>query len=339
MILSDDVKRRASGRIGALIKEKYRLDALLGLGGMGAVYSATHRNGSRVALKLLHAEVSRHDDLRARFLREGYAANRVGHPGVVKVIDDDIAGSGEAFLVMELLEGETLEAIWGRRGNRLPQAEVIAYVDQLLDVLAAAHERGVVHRDLKPENLFLTRVCELKVMDFGTARLLDGSGMTRSGELFGTPAFMPPEQASGKPREVDGQSDLWATGALMFTLLTGLHVHEAPTSLLQMVYAATQRAPPVATRAPLLAADVAGVIDVALAIDKAERWMTARAMQTALRNAVKTSDDVGPTTVRIEPVAASTTGAKVGMETIIMGSTSPPREGYTVYVQGEKEKR
>ncbi|HEX4477595.1 MAG TPA: serine/threonine-protein kinase, partial [Polyangiaceae bacterium] len=183
--LLDPLLLRARECVGQVLLEKWRLEVLLGVGGMAAVYAATHRNGSRVAIKILHAELSISPDVRARFLREGYAANSVGHDGVVRVSDDDVAEDGAAFLVMELLDGETLEERRQRHGGRLSEDEVLSVADQVLDVLVAAHAKGIVHRDLKPENIFLTRDGRVKVLDFGIARLRElsstASKTTRSG--------------------------------------------------------------------------------------------------------------------------------------------------------------
>src|SRR5262249_31230490 len=151
-------------------------DRLLGIGGMAAVYAATHRNGSRGAIKMLHTEMSIDAEVKRRFLREGYVANAVDHPGTVKVLDDDTAEDGSVFIVMELLEGETLEARADRQGGRIPPGELLPLIDQLLDVLAAAHARGVVHRDIKPENVFVTTAGAVKLLDFGIARLRRGQG-------------------------------------------------------------------------------------------------------------------------------------------------------------------
>ncbi len=190
--MSDDafneVLRHAETRIGSTLKGKWRLDQLLGVGGMAAVYAATHRNNKRVAIKVLHPELSFNAAVRQRFQREGYVANMVQHPGAVSVDDDDLGEDGCAFLVMELLDGETLEARWERKGKRLPTTEVLAFTDRVLDTLAAAaHARGVVHRDLKPENLFFTRDAQMKVLDFGIARVreLSGSTKTQTGSLMG----------------------------------------------------------------------------------------------------------------------------------------------------------
>jgi serine/threonine-protein kinase len=189
------------------------------------------------------------------------------------------------FLVMELLEGETLEARCQRKGGKLPAGEVLSIASQLLDVLAAAHAKDIVHRDVKPENLFLTKTSALKVLDFGIARvreLSQRSGATRGGDTIGTPNYMPPEQARGRWDELDARSDLWAVGATMFALLTGRCVHEAETVPEVLLAAMTKTAPPVRTVVPQLPEPVAAVVDRALAFDRVARWPDARAMQEAV---------------------------------------------------------
>ncbi|WP_437730891.1 serine/threonine-protein kinase [Sorangium sp. So ce1335] len=281
---------RPEALVGQVLRGKWRLDRLLGFGGMAMVYAGTHRNGMRGAVKILRRELSGDEDARARFLREGYVANRVDHPGIVRVLDDDATDDGSVFLVMELLEGETVEARRARTpAGVLGVGEVLGIVDDLLDVLAVAHERGIVHRDLKPDNLFLTRQGQLKVLDFGIARLRElsspSNASTRAGTMMGTPQFMPPEQAKGQWDKVDARTDLWAVGSTMFQLLSGRYVHEAETLPLLLLAAMTQPAPPVATILPALPPPVAGVIDVALAFEPDRRWPNARAMQRALRQA------------------------------------------------------
>lgn len=278
--------------MGLVLREKWRLDALLGVGGMAAVYAATHRNGKRAAVKMLHQELSGDSEVCARFLREGYAANTIGHPGCVSVLDDDTAEDGSVFLVMELLQGETLDARLERCGGKLPADEVAQLMDQLLDVLAAAHAKGVVHRDLKPENLFLTREGQLKVLDFGLARIRQAHSarLTADGAVMGTPAFMPPEQALARWDEVDERSDLWAVGATMFFLLTGRIVHEADSITAMLVAIATLPARPVASVLPGIAPALAAVVDRALAIQRERRFADARSMQAALRAASLAAD-------------------------------------------------
>lgn len=284
----DSVMRRAEARIGTVLKDKWRLEKLLGVGGMASVYAATHRNSKRVAVKMLHPEISIDPAMRQRFLREGYVANQVGHRGAVAVDDDDTTEDGAAFLVMELLEGETLDARMRRKGGKLPQAEVLSAMEQVLETLAAAHTQGIIHRDLKPENIFMTKDGVMKILDFGIARMREMSGKssaTQTGSLMGTPAFMPPEQARGRWEEVDARSDLWAVGATMFTLLTGRLVHEAETPNEALVLAVTARAPSLATVDPLVAPSVVALVDKALTYEKEGRFQTAREMQTAGRAA------------------------------------------------------
>ena len=280
------VIERLRARVGTTINGKYKLEALLGVGGMAAVYSATHRNGDRVALKVLHGELSRVADIRARFLREGYVANKIGHAGVVRVIDDDSAPDGCVYLVMELLEGHTLEQRRLQAGGRLPIGDALAIGGDVLDILGAAHLQRIIHRDIKPDNVFLTTGGVAKLMDFGIARLLDASHATASGALMGTPAFMSPEQAGGRTKEIDARTDVWSAGALLFVLLTGEEVHRARTGTEQMIYAATQPARSITSIMPELAGEVAHVIDVALAFDMRNRWQTAVAMRNALRYSV-----------------------------------------------------
>jgi serine/threonine-protein kinase len=283
----------ARGSVGASICGKYRLERLVGSGGMASVYEAVHRNGHRVAIKMLHRYLSMDGDLRARFLREGYVANKVNHRGAVRVLDDDVAEDGSVFLVMELLEGETLEARCRRYANRLPAQEVCEHALQLLEVLAAAHEKGVVHRDIKPDNLFFTNEGVLKVLDFGIARLEEPAGgeaaKTRTGRTMGTPAFMPPEQALGKARHIGPQADLWAAGATMFTLLSGEYVHPAETMQEMLVRSATEHPRSIASVSPEVPAVLAAVIDRALAYERDLRWPDARSMRAALVEAVRQS--------------------------------------------------
>ena len=284
----DSVLERAQALVGQVLRDKWHLDSLIGVGGMASVFAATHRNGRRGAVKLLHTEFSLDKSIRSRFLREGYLANKVGHPGTVEILDDDTVESGAVFLVMELLEGETVDRRWVRKDRRLETGEVLLIADKVLDVLAAAHDKGIVHRDVKPENMFITHAGEIKVLDFGIARLRDlsqGSTATRFGTTLGTPAYMSPEQALGRNDEVDSISDLWAVGASMFTLLTGRHVHGGKTVNEQLVGAATKQAPLVRSIDPDVPPRVAAVVDKALAFERKDRWTDARAMQRAVREA------------------------------------------------------
>jgi serine/threonine protein kinase len=324
MPLRDDLLERANARVGLVLDLKWRLDSVLGIGGMATVYAATHRNQKRVAIKMLHPEVSIDKQVTTRFTREGYLANTVGHPGTVSVLDDDVTEDGSAFLVMELLEGQTLDSMWEKSGS-LPVGEVLLLADQLLDVLIAAHAKGILHRDLKPENLFLTKEGQLKVLDFGIARLREltagqTAGSTRSGSLLGTPAFMAPEQARGRSQDVDDRTDLWAVGATMYTLLSGKYVHEAETINEQLIQTATKPAESVARVCPNLHEAVVRIVDRALAYERNDRWPNAVAFQQAVREAIPlvpsaptmtrarqtSSAHVDPTVAAVAAISAST---------------------------------
>jgi serine/threonine protein kinase len=306
------IDEQARSRVGLVYNQKYTLGRLIGSGGMAAVYEATHRNGHRVAIKILHRHISAEEELRARFLREGYVANKVGHPGAVRVIDDDIAEDGSVFLVMDLLEGETLDARAKRLGGRLPTREACSLAVQALDVLVAAHEKGVIHRDVKPENLFLTVDGSLKVLDFGIARVLlettEKMTATRAGVMIGTPAFMAPEQALGQTARIDGQTDLWAVAATTFTMISGQFVHEAETMEEMLIRAGSMQARSVLAVVPDLPPSIANVIDRALSFAKTERWLDARDMRAALEDACRLS--YGATsTEEGEPSRGSSTSA------------------------------
>jgi serine/threonine protein kinase len=272
------------GRIGQTIAGKWRVDERIGSGGMATVYAVTHRNGMRAAIKLLHAPLSRDSSTRARFLREGYVANSVGHDGVVQVIDDGVTDDGSAFLVLELLEGDTLDARRHSLGGAIPIDEALDIGDQVLEALAAAHEKGIVHRDIKPENVFLTVTGKVKILDFGLAHMRDAQGeATKTGVTIGTPEFMPPEQAQGRRDRVDPRSDVWMVGATLFTIVTGMFVHEdAETIHEALIASATRRPRMVRELAPHLPPAVAQVIDRALELEMEDRWDSAVHMREAL---------------------------------------------------------
>ena len=262
------------GRVGSLVAGKWHIDERIGSGGMATVYAATHRNGMRAAIKMLHAPLSRDPSTRARFLREGYVANSVGHDGVVAVLDDGITDDGAAFLVLELLEGETVDARRHRLGGSIPVDEALDIGSQMLAALAAAHEKGIVHRDVKPENIFITKENKVKILDFGLAHMKDAQGeVTKTGVTIGTPEFMPPEQAQGRRDAVDPRSDVWMVGATLFTIITGVFVHDdAETIHEALIASATRRPKLVRELSPHLSTAVAHVIDRALELEMSDRW-------------------------------------------------------------------
>ncbi|HVZ72390.1 MAG TPA: serine/threonine-protein kinase [Polyangia bacterium] len=219
----------------------YRVLSLLGEGGMGAVYLAEHPGiGRRVAVKVLHKQFSGDEQLLGRLLNEARAANAIRHPNIIEILDSGMREDGVPYLVMELLEGETLGARI-RRAGALPLRDALAFTYQTASALGAAHKKGIVHRDLKPDNLFIIptlpeaadqtgritgdRLMErIKVLDFGIAKLQmpqpGDSVKTRTGTLMGTPIYMSPEQCRGT-KTVDHRSDVYSLGVIFYEMLVG----------------------------------------------------------------------------------------------------------------------
>ncbi len=290
-----DEKTRARARVGITINNKWRIDALLGIGGMASVYAATHRNGSRSALKILHTEFARDAAIRDRFLREGYVANKVEHRGRVGIQDDDVTEADEPFLVMELLEGETAQQLWKRHSRKVPVGECLWIAAELLDTLQAFHDIGIVHRDLKPANVFITRENQVKLLDFGVARLREASSEhTRAGTALGTPSFMAPEQAMGLADGVDGRADVFSMGATLYAMLSGQRLHQGRTDNEAFILAATTPAPSLARVAPDLPVEVIGLVDKALAWDRRNRFESAAEMRDECLRLLQTVGGGGP---------------------------------------------
>lgn len=257
------------------------------------MYGATHRTGSHVAIKILHA--SSDEEMSARFSAEAWIGNQLDHPGVVRVLDDGVTEDGSPYLVMDLLEGETL-ARRIARGGPLSMLEAARVLDAVLDVLEAAHARGVVHRDVKPDNVFLTREGGVKLLDFGIARASAVRGTssrkrTIAGLVLGTLEFMAPEQANGRTDLIDARCDLWSAGATLFVALTERTIRSGETAAEQLA-AALRRTPPMMTLAPELPAPMRSFLDRALAYDLAARFPSATEMRSAL--AVSIRDALSP---------------------------------------------
>ncbi len=278
---------QAAKRIGRVLCGKWRIERLIGMGGMAQVFEATHRNGRRVAVKMMRPTLAVEPSLVERFLREGYVANKLEHPGAVAILDDDVTDEGVPFLVMELLVGRTLGERLRDQGPLALDA-ALRVADEALDVLAAAHERGIVHRDIKPDNLFETDGGAIKVLDFGIARLRDqltSGGETQAGTTMGTVGYMAPEQARGQVAAIDARSDVWAMGATVFTLLTGRIVHDAATPNEALLLSMTVPVPALSSMIAHLPPAVCALLDHARAFDLQARFGIARAMQKATREA------------------------------------------------------
>ncbi|HEY6459591.1 MAG TPA: serine/threonine-protein kinase, partial [Polyangiaceae bacterium] len=259
-----------STRLGSTLRGKWTLEKLLGEGGMASVYVARHKIGRLEAIKIMHPFVASSPELRARFEQEARLANRFRHPGAVEIRDIDVTEDGAPFLVMELLDGETLASIARAKKGPLDVAMVLRVADEVLDVLAAAHESGIIHRDIKPDNLLLTKDGHVKVLDFGIARLREGMARdvkTHTGTTLGTVAYMAPEQAKSSG-DVDARADLYAVGATMFRLLAGRRVHEADTEAERLAKLVSGPAPLLGSVAPAVPAAVCDVVDRALQVDR-----------------------------------------------------------------------
>jgi serine/threonine protein kinase len=219
--LTDDLIGRTIG--------SYRVERLLGKGGMGSVYMGTHPViGSRVAIKFLHPQFSHDDKIVDRFFNEARAVNVIGHDNILKILDLNVTEDHRHYFVMEFLHGRPLQALL-KHNVAVPLAVTGPIIVQICDALEAAHKRGIVHRDLKPDNVYLISMKGkknfVKVVDFGIARIADdagaSTGKTQTGMVMGTPAYMSPEQGSGASNKIDGRSDVYSLGVMMFQLATG----------------------------------------------------------------------------------------------------------------------
>jgi serine/threonine protein kinase len=220
--------------IGNILGGKYRIDAQLGAGGMGQVYRATRLSiGDEVAVKILQQRFAADQQIIERFHREARAAAQLKHPNVVTIYDFGAIADGMIYLVMEMIEGKSLREVIRRNGVFTP-TDVYDILAQICAALNEAHYRKIVHRDLKPENIIVsstTHGLEVKVVDFGIAKILDSSEsenkLTQTGALIGTPSYMSPEQCQGLP--VDGRSDIYSLGIMLYEMLTGITPFNAPT--------------------------------------------------------------------------------------------------------------
>lgn len=229
-------------KVGDVLASKYRVDRVLGMGGMGVVVAATHLElEQRVALKFLLADTSEDPKLVERFLREARASVRLTSPHVARTLDTGRLENGCPFIVMEFLDGRDLDAELAAAGGPLPVEDAASYVLHACDALSEAHSLGIVHRDLKPANLFLTRGRDgrgqVKVLDFGISKLVDGrdlghqaTALTKTDMVFGSPAYMSPEQMRSA-KEVDARADIWSLGVVLYELLTGRLPFDGQTAL------------------------------------------------------------------------------------------------------------
>src|SRR5437870_5287061 len=293
----------AASLVGTVLDGQYQIEALLGKGGMGAVYKARHiLLGDRVAIKLLPPEMRSNTEWLRRFQREGQAARRFRHHNAVTVYDLRTSADGTIYLVMEYVEGNTLDSELKKRGKFSP-AEALTVMSPVMSVLNAAHAMGVVHRDLKPENIMIGKASTggepvVKLLDLGIAKLREVAGaektgntnLTIAGQMLGTPYYMSPEQWGELPddgnSEIDGRADIYSLGVVFYEVIAG----KRPFSGVTLSELRRQH---VSITPPTLHEVDAGVpesfsqaIARAIAKDRSQRQATAGELETELRNAL-----------------------------------------------------
>jgi serine/threonine-protein kinase len=273
---------------GSVIAGKYELTRPLGEGGMGAVWEARNLRTQRsFALKLVHGDADLLPELRERMLREASVAGRLEHPNVIEVYDVGETDAGDPFLVMELLRGETLAELLDRRGA-LDQIRAAAIGAEVSSALQAAHGAGVIHRDLKPANVFLhqdaARGRVVKVLDFGVSKLTgsESTSATVTGAPIGTPAYMSPEQARGK-REIDGRTDLWAVGVMLFEMVAGRLPFAGETAYAVVGEVLHAAIPRLSSVVPSVSPELDAIVARCLDRDPARRFASATELRAALQ--------------------------------------------------------
>ena len=273
---------------GDVLKDKYRIDERLGSGAMGEVYRAEHiKLHKEVAIKVMHVHVAENEEALARFKREAHAAAKLEHPHICAVTDFDTAEGGDFYLVMEYLHGETLKCRLQREG-RLHPASALRIMDDLLSALECAHEYGIVHRDVKPDNIILKsrdgRTDYVKLIDFGIAHtdvtsLSQNIALTKTGQVYGTPQYLSPEQVLGEP--VDRRADLYACGCTLFEMLMGNPPFGSRNYLVLLNSHLSLEPPPITVDIPC-AVELNLVVQKLLKKDPAERFQSASEVRAIL---------------------------------------------------------
>jgi eukaryotic-like serine/threonine-protein kinase len=296
--------------LGTQIGGRYRLDEVIGRGGMSTVYKAFDTVLERpVAIKLMHREIASDSDQLERFRREARAVAQLNHPHVVSVIDageeplgdEEDASAGTPYIVLEFVDGETLKSVIRRDGPlEIPQA--LAYAIEVGRALGAAHEHQIVHRDVKPQNILIDPEGGAKITDFGIARSLTEEGLTMAGRVLGTTDYVSPEQALGQ--SVTPQSDLYSLGIVLYEMLTGDVPFHGETPVAVAMKHVREEVPDVQARRPQISAATASVIDRALAKNLSQRYPDASAMVADLE--------------QVLAIEASRTGQATGEVTTVL---------------------
>ena len=333
--------------VNTVLDGQYQMEALLGKGGMGAVYRATHiLLGDRVAIKVLPPEVRNNAEWLRRFRREGQAARRFRHPNAVTVYDLRTAADGTIYMVMEYVEGHTLDAAIKSRG-RLSPAEALEILTPIMSVLDTAHSMGVVHRDLKPENIMIGKPDEtgkpvVKLLDLGIAKMREIAGgdnggntaLTMAGQVLGTPYYMSPEQWGEIPRdgssEIDGRADIYSLGLVFYEMIAGRRCF-AGTTLNELRREHVNTRPrPLHEVVPNVPRGFSEAIERATAKDRGDRQATAGALANELRAGLATPSGPGvpagaqsPELIETVLIDKQDTNADINAPTVITVDAAP----------------
>jgi serine/threonine-protein kinase len=323
--------------VGALVAGKFRIEKMLGQGGMGKVYLANHQVlDQKVVLKVLHREYAEDPDTVKRFQHEGRAASRLRHPNVIQVLDFGAMEDGTLFMAMEYLPGQDLSGII-QREFPLGDRRVVRIASQILSALSEAHAQNVIHRDLKPENVMLeNRRGEpdfVKVLDFGIAKITDAkTKLTQAGLVCGTPEYMSPEQARGA--DLDPRSDLYSVGVIIYQMVTGLLPFESDTPVGFLMKHLTEPPIPPSQKQPEVDVppELEALIMRALAKNPAERFANAEEMRAELLACVPGDAAAAPRTASAPKIASPSTPAKPAAR-----ATPPASKAKTVKAEEASE--
>ncbi len=299
-------------RIGTLLAGRYVIEEVIGEGGMATVYRARHKLVDRpVAVKIMNPMLATDPVVRERFRREARSAQKLAHPNIIEIFDQGDTEDGTAFIVMELLRGESLAAVIARGAMDVDRA--ISCMIQIARGIARAHDLEVIHRDLKPENIFLCARDDgtdlVKLLDFGIAKSRHDSRLTNQGELFGTPQYMAPERIIGG--DTNASSDLYALGVVFFEMLTGTLPFEAPDVTTFFIKHMNDPAPPVRSLNPRVPASLDTLVQTMLKKTPAERPVDAHRIHQDLLDIVREREMVAPPTADEEEQAALSTRSPV----------------------------
>jgi len=317
-------------RAGDVVAGKYRIETVIGTGGMGVVLSAQDTSlGRRVAIKFLAPNKARNEGAAARFVREARAAASIQSEHVVRVFEVGTLPTGASYIVMEHLAGGDLAQILGSRGP-LPIEEAVDYVLEACEAIGEAHNRGIVHRDLKPQNLFVTHTPDgsscVKVLDFGISKAVDEAApnLTATDAVMGTPLYMSPEQVRSL-KNVDLRSDIWALGAILFELVTAAPIYEAATVTALCAMIAMDPPTPLRAKLPNAPPELEAVILRCLHKDPNGRFADVAALAEAL--APFASERGRASASRVARVVRGGQGAMAGMSSPNLGASYAPTGG------------